>query len=126
MNENKPDVVVPTTSDDDVAENPANGCVNASYDVIPDPLDRHVLLIAKHPPVRLNPTLDVEVAEPAIVRPDSVVVPNPELETLSHGAVVEPTHSEKFVPDIESIARVADGVVVPIPTFFPNRTLPVV
>jgi hypothetical protein len=57
-------------------------------------VDRHVPLIAKHPFVRLKPTLDVDVALPAILRPDSVVVPKPELETLNHGAVVEPTHSE--------------------------------
>ena len=78
--------------------------------------DRHVPPIAKHPPDRFIPTLDVEVAEPVIVRPDSVVVPKPELDTVSHGAVVEPTQNEKFVPATESTASVAAGVVVPTPT----------
>ena len=34
---------------------------------------------------------DVDVADPFIARPDSVVVPKPELDTVSHGAVVDPT-----------------------------------
>ena len=37
-------------------------------------------LIAKHPLVMLNPTLDVDVAKPEMFRPDSVVVPKPEPE----------------------------------------------
>ena len=32
-------------------------------------VDRHVPLIAKHPPVRLKPTLDVDVACPIMFRP---------------------------------------------------------
>ncbi len=35
----------------------------------------------KHPPLRLNPTLDVEVAWPVMLRPDSVVVPKPCVDT---------------------------------------------
>ena len=73
-------------------------------------------MIAKHPPDKSNPTLDVEVALPEIFRPLTVVVPKPEFETVSHGAVVEPTHSENASPAIESIASLAEGVVVPIPT----------
>ena len=64
-----------------------------------------------------TPTLDVLVADPEIVRPDSVVVPKPELETRNHGAVVDPTQNEKASPATESIARRAAGVVVPIPSF---------
>ena len=41
----------------------------------------HVPLIAKHPEVKLNPTFDVEVAEPEMVRPASVVVPKPVVDT---------------------------------------------
>ncbi len=63
----------------------------------------------------LKPTFEVEVAEPAIVRPETVVVPKPELETLSHGAVVEPTQSEKASPATESTESRALGEVVPIP-----------
>jgi hypothetical protein len=66
--------------------------------------------------VILNPTFEVEVADPEIVRPDSVVVPKPELDTVNHGFVVLPTHSEKLSPATELIATVPDGVVVPIPT----------
>ncbi len=62
-----------------------------------------------------KPTLEVEVAEPLTVRPERVVVPKPELETRNHGAVVEPIHSEKFVPATEFTASVPAGVVVPTP-----------
>jgi hypothetical protein len=57
----------------------------------------------------------VEVAEPEMESPESVVVPKPELETRSHGAVVEPTQKEKLSPATESTARRAAGVVVPTP-----------
>ena len=64
----------------------------------------------------LNPTLDVEVAEPEMFRPDNVVVPNPELETRNHGAVVEPTHSENASPDTEFTESRAAGDDVPTPS----------
>ena len=54
--------------------------MNGKVELEPDPI--HVLLIAKHPPVRLNPTFDVDVADPEIVNPESVVVPNPVLDTF--------------------------------------------
>jgi hypothetical protein len=57
----------------------------------------------------LNPTLDVDVAEPLIVSPLTVVVPNPVFATVNHGFVVEPTHNEKFCPAIEFTERVAAG-----------------
>jgi hypothetical protein len=47
-----------------------------------DDADRHVPLIAKQPFVRLNPTLDVEVAWPLIFKPSTVVVPKPEPEIV--------------------------------------------
>jgi hypothetical protein len=71
--------------------------------------------IEKQPVVMLKPTLDVDVALPAIVKPDSVVVPNPELDTRNHGAVVEPTHREKVSPATELIESLADGDDVPTP-----------
>ncbi len=42
-----------------------------------EPPPRHVPLIAKHPPVRLKPTFDVEVAWPMMFNPLTVVVPKP-------------------------------------------------
>ena len=55
-------------------------------------------MIAKHPVVILNPTLDVDVAEPEMFRPLSVVVPKPEFETVIHGLVVDPTYNEMRSP----------------------------
>src|SRR3989344_6324263 len=43
----------------------------------PLPEPTQVLFTAKHPPVRFQPTLLVEVANPETVSPVSVVVPNP-------------------------------------------------
>lgn len=63
-----------------------------------------------------QPTFEVEVAKPKIFNPESVVVPNPEFETLSHGRVVEPTHKEKLSPATEFTASLAAGDVVPTPT----------
>ena len=82
---------------------------------VPAPLPTQVPLTAKHPVVMFQPTLDVDVAEPEMVRPLSVVVPKPELDTRSHGAVVDPTQNEKASPDTESTESLADGEVVPIP-----------
>lgn len=45
-------------------------------------VERHVPPIAKHPPVRLIPTFEVEVAEPEMVRPLRVVVPKPSPATV--------------------------------------------
>ena len=56
------------------------------------------------------------MAKPRMFRPERVVVPKPEFETLSHGAVVEPIHREKRSPATESIASLADGEDVEIPT----------
>lgn len=65
-------------------EEPANPFAEAIETAVTDPdaPPMHVPPIEKHPPVRLNPTFDVEVAEPFIFRPESVVVPNPEFDTL--------------------------------------------
>jgi hypothetical protein len=71
--ENRP-LVNPTVVD--VETYPAAVEVNGNADDEPDEI--HVLLIAKHPPVRLNPTSDVEVAWPEMFRPERVVVPNPD------------------------------------------------
>jgi hypothetical protein len=54
--------------------------------VEPEPI--HVPLIEKQPDVILSPTFEVLVAEPEMVRPESVVVPNPRPET-----------EKKLVPD---------------------------
>ena len=70
-------VVVPNASEItfDVS---TSGYVNVSAE--PPPVI-HVPLTAKHPAVRLKPTLEVEVAEPEIFRPETVVVPKPVAET---------------------------------------------
>ncbi len=81
-----------------------------------DDADRHVPLIAKHPPVRLNPTLDVDVAWPEMFRPDSVVVPNPIDDTESCVAVDEPTTKPIVSPAIGLTDRRPNGVVDEIPT----------
>src|SRR3990167_8184567 len=55
----------------------------ASWPVVPLSAEgKHVLLMAKHPPVRFQPTSEVEVALPVMVRPESVVVPKPVPETV--------------------------------------------
>ena len=55
-----------------------SGCRYAPWSVqFEDPLPMHVSLIAKQPPVKFNPTFDVDVEEPEMVRPESVVVPKP-------------------------------------------------
>ena len=64
-----------------------------------------------------RPTFEVEVAEPEMLRPERVVVPNPELETFNHGAEVEPTQKEKSSPATEFTESLAAGVVEPIPNF---------
>ncbi len=89
--------------------------MNGNTDDEPD--DIQLPLIAKHPPVRLKPTLDVDVAWPEMFKPDSVVVPKPVFETCSHGAVVLPTHSENASPATELTDNRADGVDVPTPIF---------
>ena len=55
-----------------------------------------------------------------MLSPERVVVPNPELEIVIHGAVVEPTQKEKLVPATEFTASVAAGAVVAIPSL-PKR-----
>jgi len=62
--------------------------------------DRHVPRIAKQPPVILKPTLDVEVAEPLMLSPATVVVPNPVEETVS----------------LPFTSNSPDGLTVPTPT----------
>ena len=78
---------------------------------------RQTPFTATHPPVTLKPTLDVLVALPEIVSPDTVVVPKPVLATVSHGAVVLPTQNEKLSPATELTASLAAGDVVPTPSF---------
>jgi hypothetical protein len=89
----------------------------------PDP-DKQLPLIAKHPPVRLKPTLDVDVAKPAIFNPDTVVVPNPTDDTESCVAVDEPTYKPYKSPEIgliDSLAeRLFEGELEEINILFPR------
>ena len=87
--------------------------------------ERHVPLMEKHPVVMLKPTLLVEVAEPFTLRPESVVVPLPELETERKSSpVVPPLAVEEETLNIVVLVSpyrlktesVEVGVVVPIPT----------
>lgn len=73
---------------DDVDEaivmvDPVCVCPMGPRAVMPDEPPTQVPLIAKHPLVMLNPTFDVEVALPAIFKPESVVVPKPVPEMAS-------------------------------------------
>jgi len=76
-------------------------------------LARHTPPIAKQPEVRLKPTFEVEVAEPTIARPESVVVPNPVDETES--AVVDAllTTSRSLPVPLPHTVRPAYGDDVP-------------
>ena len=74
-------------------------------------LQIHVLPIAKHPPVSEIPTFEVEVALPAIVNPERVVVPKPTDETESCVAVDEPTTNPTVSPAIGLTDRRPNGVV---------------
>ncbi len=66
----------------------------------------------------LKPTFDVEVAEPEIFNPDTVVVPKPVFEIVRKLRVEEPTTNANVVDERfdVSTARRAHGVVLPIPT----------
>jgi hypothetical protein len=72
----------------------------------------------------LKPTFDVEVAEPEIARPESVVVPLPVFEIVRKLRVDDPTTNAKVVDERfdVSTANRAHGVVDPIPT--PVRCTP--
>ena len=80
-----------------------------------DPLEpTQVPFTAKHPEDKLIPTLDVEVAEPEMFRPASVVVPKPVAETENTVVEAELTNSAILPvasPQTESLEY---GVVVPI------------
>ncbi len=84
---------------------------------MPLPVPTHTLFIAKQPALKLNPTFDVEVAEPEILKPERVVVPKPAAETRTAVEDALFTISKRFTslapPQI--VVR-AYGVVVPIPT----------
>ena len=81
-------------------------------------------LTAKHPAVMLNPTFDVEVAEPEMFKPERVVVPKPVDETDRNEVFVVPAalvdeateKSAVFVlPNGLNTPRDAVGVVEPMP-----------
>src|SRR3989344_331054 len=99
--------------------------------------ERQLLPIAKQPEVILNPTSEVEVALPEMLRPESVVVPKPVAATERNFVAfeVEATSNSGFVCVVVACtAKVAKGVEVPSPKFpfeeskrncvppaFPNR-----
>ena len=78
-----------------------------------------VLLMEKHPPERLKPTFEVDVADPETVRPVKVVVPKPVLETLRNLVAFDEEATSKTGFDWEAVActaSVAKGEVVAMPT----------
>ncbi len=75
--------------------------------------------IAKQPPERLIPTFEVEVAEPEMVRPESVVVPKPSAATVRNCVVGTDEaiwNAGAVCPDCVCTPRVPNGVEVPIPS----------
>ena len=80
-------------------------------------LEIQVPFIAKHPPVKLKPTFEVEVAEPETVRPESVVVPKPVAEIRSAVVEAEVTASNILPVVSPHAVRRAYGVLVPTPSF---------
>src|SRR3989338_5122665 len=74
----------------------------------------------------LRPTFDVDVAEPEIFNPESVVVPKPRDETESCVEVDEPTTKPTEFPATGLTASRADGVVVPTPTLPVTERLPAI
>jgi hypothetical protein len=69
--------------------------------------------IAKQPADRLNPTFDVEVADPFTVNPLTVVVPNPVPETVSADDEAEVTASKMFPELLPHTDNLLYGLVVP-------------
>ena len=90
-----------------------------------DPRVRQLPPIAKQPAVRFNPTFEVEVAEPRIERPVTVVVPKPVPETVSaeeEALVMASKILPVALPQMESLVY---GVLVPIPTLPVETVAPV-
>ena len=81
----------------------------------PEPPPTHVLFIAKQPDVMLIPTFEVVEAEPVILRPVTVVVPNPVAETESAVVDAEFATSNNVVSVLNpNTVKRAYGDVVPI------------
>ena len=81
------------------------------------PVTRQLPAVAKQPVAILKPTLDVEVAEPLMLRPVTVVVPKPVAETESAVEDAEVTASKMLPVVLPQIVRLEYGVEVPMPTF---------
>ena len=80
--------------------------------------ERQLPFTAKQPPVRLKPTFEVEVALPAMLKPLTVVVPNPSGATDRNFTALEEdaTSNTGFVCDTEACtASFAHGLDVPTP-----------
>ena len=86
-------VIAPVADETEIPE-PATSEVTSPFKL------RHVPPIEKQPFEMLNPTFDVDVAEALMLRPVTVVVPNPVLETTN----------------FELTSRSPVGDVKPIPT----------
>ncbi len=75
------------------------------------------MFIAKHPPDKFHPRLDVDVACAEIFKPAIVVVPNPVFETEISVVDAEETTSSAFPVELPHTVRFAYGEVVPTPNF---------
>jgi hypothetical protein len=91
--------------------------------VAPPPVTQ-VPFSAKQPDVMLIPTFDVVVAEPEMLRPDTVVVPKPVADTRSAVVDAEFATSNKFVSFTPpNTVKRAYGVDVPMPVYPPFEIL---
>jgi hypothetical protein len=81
--------------------------------------DKHVVPMAKQPPESEMPTFDVLVAEPAMVSPESVVVPNPSAaidRNLVESADEATWKAGMIWPAVVWTEKRAKGEEVPMPT----------
>ena len=89
------------------------------------PEPTHAPLMAKHPVVMLKPTLDVEVADPEMFKPESVVVPKPSAATVRNVVATDDEaiwKSGAVWPAVAETESLAYGEVEPTPTLPPWRS----
>lgn len=101
-------------------ESPPNAplSLNCTWVLVPPTTPTQIPFVAKHPPERLKPIFAVEVAEPFIVRPARVVVPNPSPATERNRSAFEVEAISKrgwLVVVVACTAKDANGVEVPTP-----------
>ena len=118
-------VVVPKAVEMVIA--PVAPVVRSGYvavsDVTPaEPPPTQVPLILKQPVVMLKPTLEVEVAEPVMLRPVRVVVPKPIPETVRADVEAEVTASKMLPVALPQRVSLEYAEEVPMPRLVPLKT----